>query len=109
MGRRLFVGNLPFDTTSEQLGELFGQAGACESAAVVTDRATGRSRGFGFVEMSNDDEAKHAISQFNGYELLGRRLNVDEAHERAAGGTGGAFHHGASHGGGGGERRRRAY
>lgn len=107
MGRRLFVGNLPFDTTSDQLSELFGQAGVCQSADVVTDRATGRSRGFGFVEMGSDDEARSAITQFNGYELLGRRLNVDEAHERAAGGARDAFQYAG--GGGGGERRRRAY
>jgi len=89
MGKRLFVGNLSFNTTSEDLESLFSQAGTCESAQVVTDRATGRSRGFGFVEMSSDSEAQKAIAEFNGKDLQGRNLNVSEARERSGGGGGG--------------------
>jgi RNA recognition motif-containing protein len=85
MGRKLFVGNLNFDTTSDDLKELFAQAGTCESAQVMTDRATGRSRGFGFVEMSSDGEAQKAIESFNGQSFQGRNLNVNEARERTAG------------------------
>jgi RNA recognition motif-containing protein len=86
MGRKLFVGNLSFNTTSADLETLFSQAGTCESAAVITDRETGRSRGFGFVEMSSADEAEKAIAEFNGHDLQGRTLNVSEARERSAGG-----------------------
>ena len=89
MGKKLFVGNLSFDTTSADLEALFSQAGTCESAAVITDRATGRSRGFGFVEMSSASEAEKAIAELNGHELQGRKLNVSEARERAGGGGGG--------------------
>ena len=85
MGRKLFVGNLSFDTTSDDLKELFSQAGTCESAQVMTDRATGRSRGFGFVEMSTDDEAQKAINEINGRSFQGRSLNVNEARERTPG------------------------
>src|SRR5205809_856291 len=88
MGKKLFVGNLSFDTTSADLEALFSQAGTCESAAVITDRATGRSRGFGFVEMSSASEAERAITELNGHELQGRKLNVSEARERAGGGGG---------------------
>jgi RNA recognition motif-containing protein len=86
MGKKLFVGNLSFDTRSTDLETLFAQAGTCESAAVITDRETGRSRGFGFVEMGSAGEAQKAISQFNGADLQGRTLNVSEAKERSAGG-----------------------
>jgi len=82
MGKKLFVGNLSFDTTSAQLEALFAEAGTCESASVITDRDTGRSRGFGFVEMSTSDEAQKAIAQLNGKQLGGRTLNVSEANER---------------------------
>jgi RNA recognition motif-containing protein len=104
MGRKLFVGNLNFDTTSEDLKELFAQAGTCESAQVMTDRATGRSRGFGFVEMSTDTEAQKAIEELNGRSFQGRNLNVNEARERTPGAPrgprpGGSFGYG---GGGGG-------
>jgi cold-inducible RNA-binding protein len=85
MGRKLFVGNLNFDTTSDDLKELFSQAGTCDSAQVMTDRATGRSRGFGFVEMSTDDEAQKAINELNGRSFQGRNLNVNEARERTPG------------------------
>jgi RNA recognition motif-containing protein len=83
MGKKLFVGNLSFSTTSEELKEFFSKAGACESATVMTDRATGRSRGFGFVEMGSDAEAVRAISELNGTELQGRAVNVSEARERS--------------------------
>lgn len=89
MGKKLFVGNLPFDTTSADLEALFSEVGTCESASVVTDRATGRSRGFAFVEMSSASEAEQAIATLNGRELNGRQLNVSEARERTGGGGGG--------------------
>lgn len=89
MGKRIFVGNLSFDTTSADLEALFSPVGTCESASVVTDRETGRSRGFGFVEMSSSQEAQKAISALNGHELQGRTLNVSEAKERTGGGGGG--------------------
>jgi RNA recognition motif-containing protein len=89
MGRKLFVGNLSFDTTSGDLEALFGEVGTCESAAVITDRESGRSRGFGFVEMSSNDEAQKAIASLNGREVQGRQLNVSEAKERSSGGGGG--------------------
>src|SRR5213596_2048224 len=89
MGKKLFVGNLSFDTSSADLEALFSQAGSCESATVIADRATGRSRGFGFVEMGSAGEAEKAVAAFNGHELHGRTLNVSEARERSAGGGGG--------------------
>ncbi len=79
MGKKLYVGNLAFAVTDRDLEELFTQAGHCESASVVTDRETGRSRGFGFVEMSSQAEAEQAITQFNGKDFKGRALNVNEA------------------------------
>jgi RNA recognition motif-containing protein len=91
MGQKLFVGNLSFDTTSNDLETLFGEIGQCQSAAVVTDRDTGRSRGFGFVEMTSAGEAQEAIQRLNGREIQGRSINVSEAKERAprSGGFGG--------------------
>ena len=89
MGKKIFVGNLSFDTTSADLESLFAQMGTCTSATVVTDRDTGRSRGFGFVEMSSPAEAQQAINTLNGRELQGRTLNVSEARERSGGGGGG--------------------
>jgi cold-inducible RNA-binding protein len=86
MGKKLFVGNLNFKTNDDDLRELFSQAGTCESATVMMDRATGRSRGFGFVEMATEEEAQKAIQQFNGYDFQGRNLNVNEARERTPGG-----------------------
>jgi RNA recognition motif-containing protein len=82
MGRKLYVGNLAFDVNQKDLQELFAQAGACESTAVITDRDTGQSRGFGFVEMASNGDAQKAIAQFDGYELKGRALKVNEAKER---------------------------
>lgn len=104
MGKKLFVGNLPFDTTSADLEALFSEVGTCESASVITDRATGRSRGFAFVEMSSAGEAQQAIASLNGRELNGRQLNVSEAHERGGGGGGGGGGD-RGRGGGGGFRR----
>lgn len=82
MSMKLYVGNLAFQTTSQELQELFAQAGTVESASVVEDREQGRSRGFGFVEMSTAEEAAAAIAQFNGKELGGRVLKVNEARPR---------------------------
>ena len=96
MGRKLFIGNLAFETTGEELKEMFGAAGACESASVVMDRMTGQSRGFGFVEMASDEDARRAVGELDGRELRGRALRVSEARER--GSRPPAF---GSHGGGG--------
>jgi RNA recognition motif-containing protein len=86
---KLYVGNLAFQTSSADLQELFAQAGKVESASVVEDRETGRSRGFGFVEMSTKEEGATAIKQFNGQEVGGRALNVNEAKPREERGGGG--------------------
>jgi len=121
MATKLFVGNLPFNTTSADLESLFGQVGAVSSVNIITDKFTGRSRGFGFVEMSNNDEAKTAIERFNGHEMQGRALTVNEAkpQEPRSGGGGrsfgggggggggrGGFSRGGGGGGGGGRERR---
>jgi cold-inducible RNA-binding protein len=82
MSMKLYVGNLSFQTTSEDLENLFAQAGTVQSANVIEDRETGRSRGFGFVEMSSKEEGNEAIEQFNGKEIDGRSLNVNEARQR---------------------------
>jgi RNA recognition motif-containing protein len=105
MSTKLYVGNLAFQTTSQQLQELFSQAGTVQSASVVEDRDTGRSRGFAFVEMSTDEEATAAIDQFNGKELGGRQLKVNEAkpRENRSGGGGRGFG-GNRNGGFGGSR-----
>lgn len=91
MSSKLYVGNLAFQTSSENLQELFAQAGTVESASVVEDRETGHSRGFGFVEMSTKEEATAAIAQFDGKEVDGRNLKVNEAkpRENRNGGGGG--------------------
>lgn len=99
MGRRLYVGNLAFQVTDADLQELFSQAGSCDSAAVITDKFSGQSRGFGFVEMSSDAEAQRAVQQFDGYELKGRAIKVNEAREREDRG-GGGFRGGGGGGGG---------
>src|SRR5262245_16319198 len=104
MGKKIFVGNLSFNTTSADLETLFSEVGHCESASVITDRATGRSRGFGFVEMSSAAEAQQAINTLNGRELQGRTLNVSEARERSGGGGGGGGDRGGRGGGFGGRR-----
>ena len=82
MSTKLYVGNLAFQTTSQELQAMFAQAGTVQSASVVEDRDTGRSRGFAFVEMSSNAEAAAAIDQFNGKELSGRPLKVNEAKPR---------------------------
>ena len=97
MSRKLYVGNLPYDTAETQLQDLFAQAGTVETVNVVRDNATGRARGFAFVEMGSDEEAQQAITQLNSYELGGRALTVNEARPKTAGGGGGF-------GGGGGRR-----
>ena len=104
MSMKLYVGNLAFTTSSQDLQELFAQAGTVESASVVEDRDTGRSRGFGFVEMSSKEEAEAAISQFNGKEVNGRALNVNEAKPRENRGGGGRGGFGGNRGGGYGNR-----
>ncbi|MBM3315174.1 RNA-binding protein [candidate division WOR-3 bacterium] len=100
MAKRIFVGNLPFSATEDQLRGLFSQHGEVASASIVTDKFTNRSRGFAFVEMSDDAAATAAISALNGYNLDGRPLTVNEARERREGGGGGG------RGGFGGDRPR---
>ena len=105
MSTKLYVGNLAFQTTSQELQELFATAGTVESASVVEDRDTGRSRGFAFVEMSTKEEAAAAIDQFNGKEVGGRALKVNEAKPREnRGGGGGRGGFGGNRGGFGGNR-----
>jgi RNA recognition motif-containing protein len=106
MSMKLYVGNLSFQTSSEDLQQLFSAAGTVESASVVEDRDTGRSRGFGFVEMSSKEEGEAAIAQFNGKEVNGRELNVNEAkpRENRGGGGGGRGGFGGNRGGFGGNR-----
>jgi cold-inducible RNA-binding protein len=104
MGRRLYVGNLPYETGENDLQDLFAQAGTVESVKVMRDMATGRARGFAFVEMSTDEEAAKAINQLNDYQMGGRGLTVNEARpkpERSGGFGGGGY-------GGGGDSRRRS-
>jgi len=108
MGRRLYVGNLPYKTTDEDLTDLFGQAGPVDNVRVMRDQATGRARGFGFVEMTTEDAAQKAIEQFHQYELEGRALVVNEAKPRESGGFGGGGGrggYGGGNGGGAGSRR----
>ncbi|MDT5122719.1 MAG: hypothetical protein QOC96_2201 [Acidobacteriota bacterium] len=105
MSMKLYVGNLAFQTSSDDLQQLFAQAGTVESASVVEDRETGRSRGFGFVEMSSKEEGDAAVTQFNGKEVNGRALTVNEAkprENRNGGGGGGRGGYGGGRGGGGG-------
>jgi RNA recognition motif-containing protein len=101
MGRKLYVGNLPYETGEQDLQELFGQAGAVETVSVMRDMATGRARGFAFVEMSTEADAQKAITELNDRQFGGRNLTVNEARprpERSSSGFGG--------GGGGGRKRR---
>jgi RNA recognition motif-containing protein len=104
MGTRLYVGNLNFRTTGDELRDLFSQAGEVETASVVEDRETGRSRGFGFVEMATPEGAAAAIEQLNGKDFGGRALTVNEAKPRADRGGGGGGGRGGYGGGGGGGR-----
>ena len=100
MGRRLYVGNLPYTTGEAELQELFSKAGTVESVRVMRDAATGRARGFAFVEMSTDDEAQKAINELHEFQLGGRGLTVNEARPKPAHSGGGGF--------GGGDSRRRS-
>jgi cold-inducible RNA-binding protein len=100
MGRKLYVGNLPYETGETELQELFGRAGTVETVRVMRDMATGRARGFAFVEMSTDEEAQAAVTQLNEYQLGGRGLTVNEARPKPA--------HSGGYGGGGDSRRRRS-
>jgi RNA recognition motif-containing protein len=113
MSMKLYVGNLAFQTSSDDLQQLFSQAGTVESASVVEDRETGRSRGFGFVEMATAEDGQKAIEQFNGKEFNGRNLNVNEARPRedrgGRGGGGGRGGFGGGRGGGGGGGRSGGY
>jgi RNA recognition motif-containing protein len=100
MSRKLYVGNIPYETGEADLQELFGRAGTVDSVKVMRDMATGRARGFAFVEMSTDAEAQRAITELNEYQLGGRGLTVNEARPKVESGGGGGF-------GGGGSHRRR--
>jgi RNA recognition motif-containing protein len=102
MGRRLYVGNLPYSATEEQLTELFGRTGKVDNVRVMRDMATGRARGFAFVEMSTDEEAQRAISEFHEYQMEGRALVVNEARPKPEGGFGGGGAGRGGRGGGGG-------
>ncbi len=105
MGRKLYCGNLSFNVSSSDLEEMFAQFGTVASAQVISDRDTGRSKGFGFVEMSSDEEAQAAIEGLNEKEMDGRRLTVNEARpreDRRGGGGGGGGGGGRGYGGGGG-------
>ena len=107
MGTKLYVGNLPYSTTNQELNDMFAPHGAVKSADVIMDRETGRSKGFGFVEMGSEEEAKAAIAALNGQQVNGRPLTVNEAkprEERPGGGRGGfgGGGRGGGFGGGGG-------
>lgn len=88
MGKKLYVGNLGYDVNDDDLTQLFGQHGTVDSASVIMDRASGRSKGFGFVEMSSDDEANAAMAALNGQQHSGREIKVNEAKPRNEGGGG---------------------
>ena len=104
VGRRLFVGNLPYETGEAELEEMFGKIGPVDSVRVMRDMATGRARGFAFVEMASDDDAQRAVDELNQAQLGGRTLAVNEARPKPAGGGFGGG--GGGFGGGGGGRRR---
>lgn len=110
MAKKLYIGGLSYSTTEDSLREAFSQVGAVESAAIIMDKMTGRSRGFGFVEMTNDEDAEKAIEMWNGKELDGRKLTVNEARpmgDRPPRRTGGGgFNRGGNGGGGFGGGRR---
>lgn len=99
MGCRLYVGNLPYKTTDQDLQELFGQAGSVDSVRVMRDMATGRARGFAFVEMVSDGDAQKAIEKFHDYQLEGRALVVNEARPKPEGGPRGGYGRGGSYDG----------
>lgn len=96
MGRKLYVGNLPFSADQQMLTEKFGQCGTVDSVNLITDRDTGRSRGFGFVEMSSDSEAQKAIQELNGVEVDGRAITVNEARPQKKKSGGGGYGHSRS-------------
>jgi cold-inducible RNA-binding protein len=104
MGRKLYVGNLPYETGETQLQELFGPCGAVDTVRIMRDIATGRARGFGFVEMTTDEDAQTAIVKLNGYQLGGRALTVSEARPKPEY-AGGGFRGGGADGAGGDRRR----
>ncbi len=101
MSMKLYVGNLSFNTSSQDLNEIFGAIGTVESTNIIEDRETGRSRGFGFVEMSSKEEGENAIAQLNGKEVDGRELKVNEAKPQESRGGGGGGRGGYGGGGGG--------
>src|SRR5438034_5190916 len=105
MGRKLYVGNFPYETGEAELQDLFARAGTVETVKVMRDMATGRARGFGFVEMATDDEAQKAIAELNEFQMEGRALVVNEARPKPMGGAGGGGFggdRGGNRGGGGG-------
>ena len=104
MSMKLYVGNIDFQTSEYDLEQLFGKSGTVNSTTIINDRDTGRSRGFGFVEMSSKQEGENAIAEFDGKEVNGRTLKVNEAkpQERRSGGGGGGYGGGGNRGGGGG-------
>jgi RNA recognition motif-containing protein len=106
MGNRLYVGNLSYGTTDDALRKLFEAHGTVNTAQVIMDRDTGRSKGFGFVEMGSDQEAQAAIAALNGQQIEGRSLTVNEARPREGGGGGGGGGRGGGRGGYGGGGRR---
>jgi RNA recognition motif-containing protein len=105
MGNRLYVGNLPYKTTDEDLQDLFGRSGAVQAVQVMRDAATGRARGFAFVEMATDADAQKAIADLNKYELEGRALVVNEARPKTGGGGFSGYGRGDGGDFGGGKRR----
>ena len=106
MGKKVYVGNMSYETSQADLEQMFGEHGTVESAQVIMDRDTGRSKGFGFIEMSNDDEAQAAITALDGKDCGGRALKVNEAKPRTSGGGGGGGGgYGGGRGGGGGRGR----
>jgi cold-inducible RNA-binding protein len=109
MARKLYVGNLPYDTADQDLQQLFSEAGTVDSVNVMRDQATGRARGFAFVEMASDEDAQNAITKLNNYSLGGRNLTVNEARPKTSTGGGGGrgFGGGGGYGGGGGGNSRR--
>ncbi len=109
MGKKLYVGSLPYSTSEDELRDMFGACGAVDSVSIIIDKFSGKSKGFGFVEMSNDDEAQKAINDLNGREMGGRSIVVNEARppEKRSGGFGGGGGRGrGGFGGGGGGRGR---
>ena len=107
MGNKLYVGNLPFSITEDSLRDTFGQCGTVTDVMIALDRQTGRSRGFGFITLSSDEEANAAVEKFHGTDMDGRTVQVNEARpreDRPSGGGGGGYRGGGGGGGGGGYR-----